>query len=195
MFNKNIKLVIAALIIAAAIYQFIEGQIGNGIMLLLVSSIFIFLYFRNEFLLLAFLRLRKQDFEGSKKWLGFIKTPESALVTKQQGYYYYLQGLMVSQTNMNEAEKHFKKAVSLGLNMSHDMAMAKLNLAGIAFSKRKKQEATQLLKDAEQLDKHGMLAGQIKMMKDQMKKAQSAPNMHYGQMKGFRQKSPRASRR
>lgn len=195
MYHKNIKLVIAALIIAAGVYQFTEGEIGNGIMFLLLSSIFIFLYFKNEFLLLAFLKLRKQDFEGSKKWLGYIKTPEKSLIKKQQGYFYYLHGLMVSQSDMNEAEKHFKKAISLGLSMGHDLAMAKLNLAGIAFSKRKKQEATQLLKDAEKLDKHGMLASQIKMMKDQMKKAQ-APNVHYGQqMKGFRQKSPRASRR
>ncbi len=36
---------------------------------------------------------------------------------------------MVSQTNMNEAEKYFKKAENLGLSMDHDMAMAKLNLS------------------------------------------------------------------
>ena len=29
--------------------------------------------------------------------------------------------------------------------MDHDLAMAKLNLAGIAFSKRRKQEATILI--------------------------------------------------
>ena len=42
MFNKNIKLIIAVLIIAFAIYQFTEGYIGNGIMFILLSSIFIF---------------------------------------------------------------------------------------------------------------------------------------------------------
>ena len=86
MFNKNIKLVIAALIIAYAVYQFIEGNIGNGIFLILLSSIFVFLYFRNEFILLAFLRMRKQDMPGTEKWLQKIKNPESSLTTKQQGY-------------------------------------------------------------------------------------------------------------
>ena len=62
MFHKNIKLVLAALIIAFGIYQFTESNIGNGIFLLLFSTIFIFLYFKNEFILLAFLKLRKQDF-------------------------------------------------------------------------------------------------------------------------------------
>ena len=75
MFNKNIKLVIAFLIIAFAIYQFTEGYIGNGIMYILLSLIFIFLYFKNEFILLAFLKLRKQDFEGATKWLNKIKKP------------------------------------------------------------------------------------------------------------------------
>ncbi|EGV43958.1 DUF2892 domain-containing protein [Bizionia argentinensis JUB59] len=180
MYNKIIKLIIAIGIIAFAVYQFIEGNIGNGIMYILLSTIFIFLYFKNEFILLAFLRLRKQDFVGAKKWLDKIKNPSSALVKKQEGYYYYLHGIMVSQSNMNEAEKHFKKAISLGLSMDHDLAMAKLNLAGIAFTKRRKNEAKLLLGEAQKLDKRNMLADQIKMMKDNMKRAQG-PNQHYGQ--------------
>lgn len=179
MYNKIFKLIIAAAIIAYAIYEFTEGYIGAGIMWLLLSSIFIFLYFKNEFILLAFLKLRKQDFVGAKKWLDMIKNPATALVKKQQGYYNYLNGIMVSQTNMNEAEKYFKTAIGFGLSMDHDMAMAKLNLAGIAFSKRRPQEAKILMKEAEKLDKRNMLADQIKMMKDSMKKAQM-PNQHYG---------------
>jgi len=186
MYNKNIKLFIAILILAYAVYQFTEGYIGNGIMFILLASIFVFLYFKNEFILLAFLKLRKQDFPGADKWLNKIKNPASALTTKQQGYFNYLKGIMVSQTNMNEAEKYFKSAVSLGLSMDHDMAMAKLNLAGIAFSKRRKQEAQKLLAEAEKLDKRNMLGDQIKMMKQQMKKA-AIPRQHYGQPTSARQ--------
>lgn len=186
MFNKNIKLVITALILAFAVYQFTEGEIGNGIMYILLSTIFVFLYFKNELILLAFLKLRKQNFEGAKKWLDRIKHPEGALVKKQQGYLNYLNGVMVSQTNMNDAEKYFKKALTLGLSMDHDVAMAKLNLAGIAFSKRRKIEAQKLLSEAQKLDKRGMLTDQIKMMKQQMKKA-AIPNQHYGQPTSARQ--------
>lgn len=192
MYNKNIKLFITTLILAYAVYQFIEGYIGNGIMYILLSSIFIFLYFKNEFILLSFLKLRKQDFDGAKKWLDKIKKPKSALTRKQQGYYNYLNGIMVSQTNMNEAEKYFKNAISLGLSMDHDLAMAKLNLAGIAFSKKRKQEANKLLAEAQKLDKRNMLSEQIKMMKDQMKRA-SIPNQHYGSPTSSRQN--RRSRR
>lgn len=170
MFNKNIKLVITALIIAYAVYQFIEGYIGNGIFLILLSLIFVFLYFRNEMILLAFLRMRKQDMEGTEKWLSRIKNPEGALTTKQQGYYNYLYGIIYSQKNLTHAEKYFRKALKLGLNMDYDMAMAKLSLAGISMQKRRKREATTLLQEAKKLDKNNMLKEQIRMMQEQMKK-------------------------
>lgn len=170
MFNKIYKLIIAAALVGFAIYEFFQAAIGNGILLILLSGIFVFLYFKNEFLLLAFLRLRKEDFKGAQKWLSRIKTPEKALVQKQQGYYNYLHGLMLSQSNMTKAEKYFKKSLRLGLSMSQDKAMAKLNLAGIAMSKRRKRQAQIYLKDAKKLDKHNMLSDQIRMIKQQMKK-------------------------
>jgi hypothetical protein len=170
MFNKNIKLAIAALIVITAVWQFTESNIGNGIFLLLLAAIVVLFYFKNEFILLAFLKLRKQDFDGANQWLDKIKNPDGALVRKQQGYYNYLKGLMLSQTDLKNAEKHLKKAVELGLSMDQDLAMAKLNLAGIAMSRRRKIEATNLLAEAKKLDKHGMLKDQITMMKQQLKK-------------------------
>ena len=170
MFHKNIKLVIAGLLTAWAVYHFSQVNIMNGISILLLAGIFVLLYFKNEFILMAFLQLRKQNFEGTKKWLGYIKNPEAALITKQQGYYNYLHGIIHSQTNLSQAEKFFKKALKLGLTMDYDVAMAKLSLAGIAMQKRRKREATTLLQEAKKLDKQNMLAEQIKMMSQQLKK-------------------------
>lgn len=170
MFHKNIKLIIAGLIIITSIWQFTESNIGNGIFLILLTAIPVFLYFKNEFILLAFLKLRKQDFEGAKKWLAYIKNPDTALVRKQQGYFNYLHGIMLSQTNLNQSEKYFKKAIELGLSMDMDLAVAKLNLAGVAMSRRRKLEATTLINEAKKLDKQNMLKDQIVMMKEQMKK-------------------------
>ncbi|SEB70423.1 hypothetical protein SAMN04489761_1506 [Tenacibaculum sp. MAR_2009_124] len=170
MFNKNIKLTLAALTFAWSIYEFTQGHIGNGIAILLLVGIFILFYFKNEFILLAFMQLRKQNFEGAKKWLSYIKNPSSALTQKQEGYYNYLHGIMLSQTNITQAEKFLKKAIKLGLAMNHDLAMAKLQLAGIAMTKRRKREATILMNEAKKLDKQGMLKEQIQMMKQQMKR-------------------------
>ncbi len=170
MFHRNIKLILAGLIIVTGIWQITDGYTGNGIFLILLAVIPIFLYFKNEFILLAFLKLRKQDFPGAQKWLDYIKNPETALVRKQQGYFNYLHGIMLSQTNLIQAEKYFKKAIQLGLSMDMDLAVAKLNLAGVAMTRRRKLEATSLLNEAKKLDKQNMLKEQITMMKDQMKK-------------------------
>ena len=170
MVPKIVKLIITGLLIVLGIWQITERNTGNGIFLIFLSILPLFLYFRNEYILLAFLQLRKQNFAGAKKWLDKIKNPEIALIKKQQGYYNYLHGLMLSQTNLNQAEKYFRKAVELGLTMDLDLAVAKLNLAGIALSRRRKIEATNLLAEVKKLDKQNMLKDQINLMKQQMKK-------------------------
>jgi hypothetical protein len=75
MFPKFIKIVLAVLTVGYAVYQFAESNIGNGIALVFLASVFVFLYFKNELILLSFLRLRKQDFEGTLRWLQRIKNP------------------------------------------------------------------------------------------------------------------------
>ena len=170
MFPKIIKLILAIAFFLYGGYEFYESYIGNGIFLSLLSGIMVLLYFKNEMIFLAFLRLRKQDFQGTERWLNKIKSPELSLVRKQQGYFYYLHGIIQSQNNLTIAEKHFKKAIQLGLTMKHDLAMAKMSLAGIMMQKRRKREATALLAEAKKLDKHGMLTEQVKIMQQQMKR-------------------------
>lgn len=170
MFPKIIKIILAIIFLSYGGYQFYENYIGNGIFLTLISGMLVLIFFKNEIIFLAFLRLRKQDFKGTESWLSKIKNPESSLVKKQQGYYYYLHGIIQSQNNLTVAEKHFKKAIQLGLSMTHDLAMAKLSLAGILMQKRRKREASVLLNEAKKLDKHGMLTDQVKMMQQQMKR-------------------------
>ena len=84
MFNKHIKIVLAIAVFVLSIQQFVDGavgSIGNGIMLILLSLLFVLLYIRNEFLILAFFQLRKQNLVGADKWLNRIKNPKSALTT------------------------------------------------------------------------------------------------------------------
>ncbi|MBN09326.1 MAG: hypothetical protein CMC79_03005 [Flavobacteriaceae bacterium] len=170
MFPKFIKIIISLCLFIYSLYQFRENYIGNGIFYFLLSLFCVLLYYKNEIIFLAFLRLRKQDFLGTHKWLSKIKSPEKNLVKKQQGYYYYLYGIINSQTNLTIAEKNFKKAIKLGLSFNHDLAMAKMSLAGILMQKRRRREATILLAEAKKLDKQGILSSQMKLMQQQLKK-------------------------
>jgi hypothetical protein len=48
--------------------------------LILLAGIFVLFYFKNEFILLAFWQLRKQNFAGASKWLAYIKNPSTAVI-------------------------------------------------------------------------------------------------------------------
>lgn len=170
MTNRIIKIIIAALIFIYAIYQFVEGNIGSGIGLIFLAAFVVLFIFVNENIMLAFWFLRKGKLEKADRSLSRIKHPEQ-LLKKQEAYYYYLKGLIESQLNgIGKSEKYFKRALSTGLRMNQDKAVAKLNLAAIAMYKRRKREATNLLSEAKKLDKQNMLADQIKQIKEQMKK-------------------------
>ena len=169
MYNKEIKIVLALIILACSIFLFNSGEIGYGIVVLIIMGLVILSIFKDERIVKAFYHLRKNDMQKAASTLNKIKHPEK-LIRSQEAYYYYLNGLILSQTQMNQSEKFFKKALSIGLRTDTDKAVAKLNLAGLAMSRRKKREATTLITEAKKLDKHNMLDEQLKMMKQQLKR-------------------------
>jgi len=169
MYNKEIKIALALIILACSIFLFNSGEIGYGIVVLIIMGLVILSIFKDERIVKAFYHLRKNDMQKAASTLNKIKHPEK-LVRSQEAYYYYLNGLILSQTQMNQSERFFKKALSIGLRTDTDKAVAKLNLAGLAMSRRKKREATTLITEAKKLDKHNMLDEQLKMMKQQLKR-------------------------
>ncbi|MGI9526712.1 MAG: DUF2892 domain-containing protein [Weeksellaceae bacterium] len=175
--NKYIKLIIAALLLLGGIYMFTEREYGWGVMLIILMIIPVLLFFRNEYILLAFWEMRKQNLEGSKKWLDKITNPNSQLIPKQLGYYNYMVGLTESQNNITKSENYMRKALGHGLSFAHDRAMAKMNIAAAAMSRGKKQEAQKWLKEAKTEDKQGILTEQIKMFEQNLKKMNVGRNM------------------
>jgi len=169
MYNKEIKIALALIILACSIFLFNSGEIGYGIVVLIIMGLIILSIFKDERIVKAFYHLRKNDMQKAASTLNKIKHPEK-LIRSQEAYYYYLNGLILSQTQMNQSERFFKKALSIGLRTDTDKAVAKLNLAGLAMSRRKKREATTLITEAKKLDKHNMLDEQLKMMKQQLKR-------------------------
>lgn len=170
MLSKIIRLGLTAAIFGLSIYEFADGEIGNGIALLLPAAIVLFTYFRNERILLSLYHMRKNDVQKAEKALLGIKNPEKSLIKGQLAYYYLLLGMIESQRKVGKAETLLKKALNTGLRMDQDKALAKLNLAGIALTKRRKREAQILLTEVKKLDTKGVLAEQTKYIKQQMKR-------------------------
>lgn len=170
--TRIIKSVIALACLAWAVYQFTKGNIGSGIWLILLTALLAFLITRSVRLIIAFIALRRGKMETCLNWVNMVN-PEK-LFPKSRGYFYYLQGLTTVQSggqgSLTKAENMFKKSLSNGLRLDLDKATAKLQLAVIAISKRKKREATNLLSEVKKLDKRGMMTAQIKQVKEGLKR-------------------------
>ncbi|PKQ68375.1 hypothetical protein BZG01_03935 [Labilibaculum manganireducens] len=170
MIRKYLRLIIAGILFLGSIALFINSLVSAGIWILLLSGLFVLTYFKNEMNLIAFYFVRKNKFESAGKMLGRVKNPGN-MIAGQEAYYYYLSGLFEAQKQKNtQAEKHFKKALETGLRLKTDQAVAKLNLSGIALSKRNKKLATYYLQDAKKLDKQKMLTAQIREIEGMLKR-------------------------
>jgi hypothetical protein len=163
-----IRLIISFALLGAAIALMFFSYWGWGILLIFLALIVLVTFFFNEKMLIAQYFLRKEKMDKAELWLNKITNYESELLRAQHGYYNLLIGLIESRKAPMQSEKYFKRAISLGMTMDHNIALAKLSLAGIAMSKRNKREAEMYLQEAKKADKNKLLADQIKMMKAQM---------------------------
>lgn len=170
MLNKIIRLGLTSLIIVWSVFQFADSNIGNGISLILLASLVFLTYLRNENIIMALWHLRKNNIDKAERALNRIKNPEKSLIKSQAAYYYLLKGMLESQRGVGKSETLLKKSLNMGLRSKSDQALAKLNLAGIALSRRRKREAQILLTEVKKLDEKKMFAEQVRMIKEQMKK-------------------------
>lgn len=168
--NKKTKIIIAIILILLSIYNFFILKIRIGILLITISLLLLILFFKNEFIIIAFLNFRNGNLKNMNKYLNFIINPKIQLVKNQQSYYYFLKGLQNLKLNINKSEKYLLKSLKLGLKFRYNCVIAKLNLANILISKGKKKEAEIYLSDAKKLDKAGLMEDHIKLVKKQIKK-------------------------
>ncbi|MBK0379549.1 tetratricopeptide repeat protein [Mucilaginibacter segetis] len=166
--SNIIRLIIACVIMGAGVTLCGFGFWGWGILVFLIGGLVLLTFFFNENMLIAQYYLRKEKSEKAEEWLLKINDYEKQLHKGQYGYYNLLIGLIESRKAPMKSEKYFKKALTMGMRMSHNTALAKLSLAGISMAKRNKREAQMYLQEAAKDDKNKLLADQIKMMKGQM---------------------------
>ncbi|MFI5158128.1 MAG: DUF2892 domain-containing protein [Sphingobacteriales bacterium] len=162
------RLIISCVFFGGAVALCATGSWWWGILVLLLGGIVLLSFFFNENMIISQWFLRKEQSEKAEQWLLKIKDYEKELNKKQWGYYNLLIGLVESRKAPLKSEKYFKKSLQLGMKMSHNIALAKISLAGISMAKRNKREAQMYLAEATKDDKNKLLTEQIKMMKSQM---------------------------
>jgi hypothetical protein len=166
--SNILRLIVACVFFGAAVALCVFGFWWWGILVLFLGGVILLTYFFNENMILAQWFLRKEKADKAEVWLLKITNYEKQLNKSQHGYYNLLLGLIESRKAPMKSEKFFKKSLQLGMKMSHNIALAKLSLAGISMAKRNKREAQMYLQEATKDDKNKLLAEQIKMMKSQM---------------------------
>lgn len=163
-----VRLIIAGVLLGATVALFFFGHWGWGILGILFILVVLITYFFHENMLIAQFYLRKENMDKAEQWLKKITNYETQLIRVQQGYYFLLLGLIESRKAPLKSEKFFRKALTLGVHMDHNIALANLSLAGVMMAKRNKREAERYLQIAKKADKKKLMAEQIKMMQDQM---------------------------
>ena len=160
--TRFIKIPLALASLAYAIQLFMNGHIGSGVGMVLVTAVLVLVTLQSMRLLMAFVSLRQQKMDDARTWLGRVNPDH--LWPRRKGYWYFLSGSLMMEHNMNEAERLLKEALEKGLKQDHDKAAVKLNLAVVASAKRKPKLAQALLAECKRLDPKGMLKKDIKQV-------------------------------
>ncbi len=174
MVSRILRIFLMVALTGCSVWQFWVSNIGNGIFLILLALIVLFTYFKNEWMIMALLAMRKNEVEKAERRLLRIKDPDRALVRSERASYYFLLGAIRSQRNLTESERLFKKALEIGLSRQ-EKAMAKLQLGAIAMQKGRRREAEALVSEAKRLDKGNLLDEQIAMIKQGLKRTPGQP--------------------
>ena len=180
MVSRILRIFLMVALTGCSVWQFWVSNIGNGIFLILLALIVLFTYFKNEWMIMALLAMRKNEVEKAERRLLRIKDPDHALVRRERASYYFLLGAIRSQRNLTESERLFKKALEIGLSRQ-EKAMAKLQLGAIAMQKGRRREAEALVAEANRLDKGKLLDDQIAMVKQGLKRTPGQPGYYQQQ--------------
>lgn len=186
-----IRCVLAAASLFFTVALFYNGYWGWGIVLIFITAIIGFSFFRDENMILALNQMRLGDTEKAKKYINKITHPQF-LPKKQQAYVEFLQAVLSTQElGLAKSEQKLRKAISMGLRTDQDKAVARMHLAGICAQTGRAKEALTLLAEAKKLDSSGAMREQITQMQRQLKMAPSKNQMRMAQMMGGRRKMPR----
>ena len=158
--TRVLKFGLTASAIAYAVKLFLSGHTGSGVGMVILAILIGLTALRSIRMVLVAIRIQQQKMDKARKLLAGINPDH--LWPKNRGQYWFLQGNLVLESSLAEAEKAFRKALEVGLKRDEEKAAVMLNLAAIQGTKGRKKEAKALLVRAKRLDKKGMLKADIR---------------------------------
>jgi len=168
--SRILKFALAAGALAYAIQQFISGYTGAGVGMSLLAILFGLSALRSIRMIVVAFRIQQQKLDKARDVLAGINPKH--LWPGNRGQYWFLQGNLLLESSLPEAEKAFRTALDVGLKRDEEKAAVMLNLAAIQSSKRRTKEAKALIVQAKRLDKKGMLKGDIRTIEQMVNNPQ-----------------------
>jgi len=154
MFTKNLRNTLIAVCLAASFYSMNWGNKSFGFACFIIALVFVYGYFRNGSVFVAWLyfrkgRLRKAraalDETGNPKWLS----------RKCRWFYYFLNGgIDMEIGDWVNAEGHLQTALMTGTKKTHNDALLRLNLAKLYLIEGDIERARTQVNKAKHLKHH-----------------------------------------
>jgi tetratricopeptide (TPR) repeat protein len=168
--SRILKITLAAGAIAYAVQLFVSGYTGSGVGMTLIGIIIGLTAMRSIRMILVAFRIQQQKLDKARQTLSGINPKH--LWPGNRGQYWFLQGNLLLESSLTEAEKAFRTALDVGMKRDEEKAAVMLNLAAIQSSKRRTKEAKALIAQAKRLDKKGMLKADIRTIEQAIKNPQ-----------------------
>lgn len=168
--SRILKFALTAASASYAVQLFRTGHTGAGIGMVMLAALFGVTILRSVRMILVALRIQQQKMDKARELLGGINPKH--LWPSSRGQYWFLQGNLLLESSLSEAEKAFRTALDCGLRRDEEKAAVMLNLAAIQSTKRRTKEAKALIAQAKRLDKKGMLKNDIQTIEQAIKHPQ-----------------------
>ena len=141
MFYHKIRVGLFFLFIGLGILLNIQIGLTPAWYLYVTAAILMLTHFLFGTVWTAFSKMRKGKMIEAETLLNQIRRPEW-LAKRPKAYFHFIKGVIALQKKeLDEGAISLKKAVELGLRNETDTALANLNLAHIAFSRKRHVEA------------------------------------------------------
>lgn len=171
MFTPTTRIFLIVLNLIFASFYFFQDKIGLGSGFLVAAALFVYGYFKDGTVYLAFKHLKKQQFDKAEQLLAKIKNPE-LLAKSQKAYYHFSRGIIAAHSaQWSDCLSELQLATINGLRTENDKSIALLGMAEAAFELNQIPTAKAYVEQAKKLKIKPLVKQELKGIEDKINSA------------------------
>lgn len=168
MFTPTTRIILIVLNLIFATFYFFQDKIGLGSGFLIAAALFVYGYFKDGTVYLAFKHLKKQQFDKAEQLLTKIKNPD-LLAKGQRAYYHFSKGIIAAHREQwTDCLSELQLATKTGLRTENDQSIALLGMAEAAFELNQIPEAQAYIDQVKGLKIKPLVKQELKGIEDKI---------------------------